>query len=118
MNNYRKPLPYLTITGLLLFVAACNPFPTNLQPEIVEDPIIITSNPAPNQPNAQITLLFEAIDKGDIKNFQETWIQLKTANPTIDLSQFTDELGNTFLHRAAEKGNNLLLEFLLFQFNR
>ena len=114
MNNYRKPLPYLTITGLLLFVAACNPFPTNLQPEIVEDPIIITSNPAPNQPNAQITLLFEAIDKGDIKNFQETWIQLKTANPTIDLSQFTDELGNTFLHRAAEKGNNLLLEFLLF----
>ena len=114
MNNYRKPLPYLTITGLLLFVVACNPFPTNLQPEIVEDPIIITSNPAPNQPDAQITLLFEAIDKGDIKSFEDTWIQLKAAYPTIDLSQFTDELGNTFLHRAAEKGNILLLEFLLF----
>ena len=114
MNNYRKPFPHSTITGLLLFVASCNPFPTNLQPEIVEDPMITVSNPAPNQPNAQITLLFETIDKGDIKGFQDTWIQLKEANPTIDLSQFTDELGNTLLHRAAEKGNILLLEFLVF----
>ena len=114
MNNYRKKFPYLTITGLLLFVVACNPFPTNLHPEIVEAPIIITTNPVPNQPNAQIALLFDTIDKGDVKSFQETWIQLKAANPTIDLSQFTDALGNTFLHRAAEKGNNLLLEFLVF----
>ena len=117
MNNYRKTFPYLTITGLLLFVVACNPFPTNLHPDTVEDPVIITSNPAPNQPNDLENLkifLFDAIDTGDIKSFQETWIQLKAANPTIDLSQFTDELGNTFLHRAAEKGNKLLLEFLLF----
>ena len=114
MNNYRKTFPYLTITGLLLFVVGCNPFPTNLQPEVVEDPMSTVSNPAPNQPNPQITFLFDAIDKGDIKGFQDVWIQLKAANPTIELSQFTDELGNTFLHRAAEKGNKLLLEFLLF----
>ena len=117
MNNYRKTFPYLTITGLLLFIVACNPFPTNLHPEIVEGPIIITSNPAPNQPNDLEhlkTFLFGAIDKGDIKSFQDTWMQLKAANPTIDLSQFTDEFGNTFLHRAAEKGITLLLEFLVF----
>ena len=114
MNNYRKTFPYLTITGLLLFAVACNPFPTNLHPDTVEAPIIITSNPAPNQPNAQITLLFDAIDKGDIKNFEGIWLQLKATNPTLTLSQFTDEFGNTFLHRAAEKGNILLLEFLLF----
>jgi ankyrin repeat protein len=40
-------------------------------------------------------------------------VQLKAADPTIAFSQFTDEFGNTFLHRAAEKGNNPLLEFLL-----
>ena len=79
--------------------------------------MITVSNPAPNQPNAQDNLkifLFDTIDKGDIKKFQDTWIQLKATNPTIDLSHFTDALGNTFLHRAAEKGNKLLLEFLLF----
>jgi ankyrin repeat protein len=114
MNNYRKMLPGLTITGLLLSVVACNPFQKNLHPDTVGAPIIITSNPAPNQPNAQITFLFDAIDKGDIKSFQNTWIQLKAADPTIVFSQFKDEFGNTFLHRAAEKGNNLLLEFLLF----
>jgi ankyrin repeat protein len=114
MNNYRKTFPYLTITGLLLFVVACNPFPTNLHPDTVETPIIITSNPAPNQPNAQIALLFDAIDKGDIKRFQDVWIQLKAADSTVDLSQFTDAFGNTFLHRAAEKENKLLLESLLF----
>src|ERR1700712_809943 len=101
MNNYRKTFPYLTITGLLLFVVACNPFPTNLQPENVENPMIITSNPIPNQPidleHVKI-FLFDAIDKGDIKSLQDTWIQLKEDNPTIDLSQFTDELGNTLLH--------------------
>ena len=117
MNNYRKTFPYLTLTGLLLSIVACNPFPTNLHPDTVEAPIIITSNPAPNQPNDPENLkifLFDAIDKGDIKSFQDTWIQLKAAYPTIAFSQFTDEFGNTFLHRAAEKGNKLLLEFLVF----
>ena len=117
MNNYRKTFPYLTITGLLLFIVACNPFPTNLHPEIVEDPMITVSDPAPNQPNDLEHLkifLFDAIDKGNIRGFQETCLQLKTAYPTIAFSQFTDEFGNTFLHRAAEKGNKLLLEFLLF----
>ena len=117
MNNYRKTFSYLTITGLLLFIVACNPFPTNLHPATVEPPIIITSNPAPNQPDDLENLkifLFGAIDKGDISSFQETCLQLKAAYPTIAFSQFIDEFGNTFLHRAAEKGNNLLLEFLLF----
>ena len=117
MNNYRKTFPYLTITGLLLFAVACNPFPTNLHPDTVEAPIIITINPIPNQPSdlEHVKIfLFDAIDKGDIKSFQDTWRQLKAANPTIDLSHFTDELGNTLLHRAAEKGNILLLEFLVF----
>ena len=117
MNNYRKTFPGLTITGLLLFAVACNPFPTNLHPDTVKAPIIITSNPDPNQPNDLEHLkifLFDAIDKGDIKSFQETCLQLKIAYPTIAFSQFTDEFGNTFLHQAAEKGNILLLEFLLF----